>query len=230
LSCVAVIIVARVKKSFKARGRFSACCVALSCAIISATLTVVFLPSRDALTLNTFTVVYYCIFLALGMIAGRWYTIALPIIVLAYLCYGLWASVSLTKLFPNGGQHARFVIHVESDSLTIAENTYNVTGESILVFESFSLPPHWLVPFHSRMFRFAGVSTQDEQYIDTLAIEDLKGAGFSITHISEFSREFLVSRKEDYVIVPAQDIFPVQYVFEGAMQKHEPVFTLTKVF
>jgi hypothetical protein len=87
-----------------------------------------------------------------------------------------------------------------------------VTGESILVFESFALPPHWLVPFHSRMFHFAGVSSQNEQYTDPLDDKDLQSAIFSITHISEFSRELLVSRTEGYVIVPAQDIFPEQYI------------------
>jgi hypothetical protein len=206
---------------------FTAFCLTLSGSIASFTVALVFLESFDQIIFNLGTMLYYGSILVLGFISGIWYRIVLPVVILLFASYCLWSVMSLGKIFDT---ESRYVIRVDSDSIIVSGDEFEVSGRCSLIFERFSLPQRWLIPFFPNVRRFAGVVSAGNvvQVSDSATVHT---ADFlSITRLPQFVHSLLGSRREEQIAIPQRGVYPAVYILETDNFDANAPFTLKKVF
>jgi hypothetical protein len=233
-ACAGVIIAARKNGLPRASGRLSALCTALSFAIVFAALALILFP-QEQIFFAKFAALYYCVFAAAGIAAGIWFRAAFPLIIVLYACYGFWMRAPLAKLFPPL-ERSHHIIRIDSDSVVFIdgarhefaapESSAETTQRGwTLVFEQYSLPQRWLVPFRAKVIRLAGAASQNNP--DSVL---LTAAGIESPTLFSFSKELLKSRAEQTLSLPAPEIYPAEYKIGYAMKNQNFTITLTKIF
>jgi hypothetical protein len=242
-----VTLVQRQKKPVITHNRFIVFCVTLSVAIVAFVLALLFLTSRTEVVLDYTTLIYFGVFVLLGAIAKKWYRIMIPVLLLLYLFYALFAITSLIRFFPHP-RHVNFSVQVNAESVTVGNTEYpGIVGDCALVFECYTMPSRWLVPFPLQIIRFAGIvlAEQPDAFVPPqvlsparaftsegtpLAVARTQPRFFSIMGIPLFADALFASQNEVRLNIPRQQILPAMYVANGEIQRGKPVFTLSKVF
>jgi hypothetical protein len=226
LSCAGVSARARliVHESGAAGSRFCAFCVTMSFAAVFAALAAVSLESFDSLRPGAGTLFYYAVFAALGIAAGVWYRVALPVIILLYGCYAVLSVVPPVRNF-SGASRALYNIRIDSESaIVINGGRFEFAEDSdgfALMFETYTLPARRLVPFYSSVFRLAGAvprGAENPAGEDASPMKARAANGLS------------ASRAEVFYEIPGAEIYPVEYALDCRIKNGAMIFDLRRVF
>jgi len=221
------VIFGKVFKKRYASSRFVHFCLFFSAAAICA-VWALFKSKHYLLETSEYPasdIIYFACILAAGIISARFWKIAIPVFLVAYIAITAYTAVFLYSEF--GTSENKYVVTVKSDVIQINGEEFPAGGlnEKQIKFSAYTIPAKLIVPFPKNWYRLESVID-----LKTQNVYESQAARTEPKQYNFYQKWVLSSCSEGFLVLPEAQALPAVYDTTLSCKAGEVQCQITRTF